>query len=184
MKIQSYDLSSLLGNSFPPLFSPLASNGEPISIHPPPGQTALIPEKSISTSFQLTWHPAARVSQLEPLRPVDARCGKKRLYGCISVWLTLLWDARVGEDVPPDGLQKRVFSSLSGTVRGPGLSREAAFAQDYRTVGWRRINKVRMTVSSSRPEALEEIAGAVGRLASRPSRVRLWWGSFHPGGGD
>lgn len=146
---------------FPPIrcFPPQLPMAKPISIHTHPGQTTLIPEKSIITSFQLTWHPAARVSQLELLRPVDARCGKKRLYGCISVWLTLLWDARGGEDVPPDRLQKRVFSSLSGTVLGPGLSREAALVQDYRTVGWRRINKVRMTVSSSPPRPWRRLRG-------------------------
>lgn len=137
------------------LFSPSTSNGEPISIHTPPGQTTLIPEKSISTSFQLTWHRAARVSQLEPLRPVDARCWKMRLYGCISVWLTLLWDAQGGKTCPQIDSKK----GSSARCLGPGLSRVAALAQDYRTVGWRRINKVRMTVSSSPPRPWRRLRG-------------------------
>lgn len=64
-----------------------------------------------------------------------------------------------GKTCPQIDSKKRVFSSQSGTVPGPGLSHEAAFVQDYRTVGWRRINKVRMTVSSSPPRPWKRLRG-------------------------
>lgn len=101
MKIQSCDLSSLLGNTppircFPPRL-PMA-NLSP-STHTQ-GRPLWSPRNQLALPSNYTWHPAARVSQLEPLRPVDARCWKMRLYGCISVWLTLLWDAQGGKTCP------------------------------------------------------------------------------------
>lgn len=146
---------------FPPhsLFSPSTSNGETY-LHPHTPRADHSDPREINYHFlPINLTPGSSRVTVGAAGPVDARCGKKRLYGCISVWLTLLWDARGGEDVPPDRLQKRVFSSLSGTVLGPGLSREAALVQDYRTVGWRRINKVRMTVSSSPPRPWRRLRG-------------------------
>lgn len=77
---ESCDLPLLLSifSSFTFLTSfPLQTNVHQHTI----GQASLIPEKSISSSFQLTRHPAALMSQFEPLQPVDAHCRKKRVQG-------------------------------------------------------------------------------------------------------
>lgn len=164
--------------------------------HPPPPPHSLFsPDDPLTmASLSPTTHPQGR-AHLSPrnqlafllinLTPGSSyvTVGATKVSGCAlqeeaSSWLHL-------------SVVKCCMDSIAGSlvhchgkVLGPGFNREAAFGQVYRKVGWRRINKVWMTVSSSPLKAWRRFAGAGGCLASWPSRVRLRSESFHPGGGE